>query len=85
MKNQACSNLIAPAIMNCADVELLVKSTVKPERAVEILGSISIASMKGPKIIPPPIPRVPAAHPVKKEAMNRPLLLSAKALDRQFT
>jgi hypothetical protein len=42
-----------------------VKSTVKPETAVDTRGSISRANMTGPSIIPPPIPSAPAAIPVK--------------------
>lgn len=55
---------MAPATVNWKEVEELVKTTMKPDKAVEVCASIPIANIYGPKIIPPPIPRAPAAIPV---------------------
>lgn len=52
-------------MINWEVVEEEVNKTVNPLRAVAIAGSNPRANKNGPKIIPPPIPKAPAAIPVK--------------------
>lgn len=55
---------MAPMIMNCIVVLEEENSTVNPDKAVHIWGFIPISSIYTPRIIPPPIPKVPDAIPV---------------------
>lgn len=65
-KLEIIKKLFLTSKINWIEVELEVNKTKKLEVEVETTGCNPISSSKGPRIVPPPMPSIPASKPEKK-------------------